>query len=149
MAGSLFSAKAYYSAAMEHLDLSVRLARTGEHLAAHYFAGVAAEAMLRAHALRVGQAFTSNHSIRFLAGQAGLVGDGNEDGADALQAVLLELEMRWRANHRYLSRSGLVLYLNSAGLDRRVRGDRIKFSATRMVEMAGVIVAEGVRRWKR
>ncbi len=149
MAGSLFSAKAYYTAANEHLGLSLRLVNSGEHLAAHYFAGVAAEAVLRAHVVRIGHAFTSNHSIWYLAGLAGLTSDGRRDGTDDLQAALIEIETRWRANHRYLPREGLLAYLNSTGLDWRVRGDRVKYSATRMVDMAGTVVAEGARKWSK
>jgi hypothetical protein len=148
VAGSLFTAQAYHGAAIEHLALAMRLADAREYLAAHYFAGVAVEAILRAHALRRRHPFTSSHSIMHLAELAGMVEDGRRGIADDLQADLVEVETRWRANHRYLSTVGLAAYLHRTGLDQRVRGDLTKFSARRMVKLAGAIVAIGDARWK-
>ena len=62
--------------------------------------------------------------------------------------MLNEVEARWRANHRYLPEATLVRYLHGAGLDRSIKGDRLKFSAGRILELAATIVAAGDARWK-
>jgi hypothetical protein len=148
MADIRFTAHTYYRAALDHLGRATRLVACREYFASHYFAGIAVESVLRALAMRRGEPFSSNHSILFWAGKAGMIHDASRIGSDMVPANLNEIEARWRASHRYLPEQALATYLHDAGLDRRIRGNRIKYSATRLLELAAAIVAIGEARWK-
>ena len=49
MFDTAFNAHTYYRASFERLGLATRLLAAHEYGAAHYFAGIAVEPMLRAH----------------------------------------------------------------------------------------------------
>ena len=148
MADTQFTAQTYYRAGFERLSLATRLLAAHEYGAAHYFAGIAVESMLRAHALRRGEPFSSNHSVLFWAKQAGLLHTGRRPAGDQLAGMLNEVEARWRANLRYLPEATLVRYLYEAGLYRSIKVNRLKYSAGRLLELAAAIVAAGDARWK-
>ena len=47
MAALTFTRRSYFNAAQEHLSMAVRLREQGEYITAHFFAGIAVEAILR------------------------------------------------------------------------------------------------------
>ena len=142
-----FTRRGYYHAAQEHLGMANRLLRQKEYFAAHSFAGIAVEAILRAHGVRDGETFFSSHNIDFWAQKSNLAPLGPEEKQNDFRIMLDEVNIRWRANQRYMTIKMLDTYLYSAGLD-NIRGDRIKYSANRLFELADFIVTRGVERWK-
>ncbi len=142
-----FTRRSYYHAAQEHLDMAIALIDAQQYFAAHYFAGVAIEAILRAYGGREDETFDSSHSLDYWAGKGRLLPKGR-DGQAAFYAMYTEANLRWRANQRYMTPKMLSTHLYSTGLD-QIRGDRIKYSANRLLEIAAAIVALGVSRWKK
>lgn len=149
MPGVKFTRRSYYNAAIEHLGMAGRLLREKEYFAAHYFAGIAVEAILRAHGVNEEESFSSNHSIEYWALKAELAPVSSaetNDVNDRFREALDEINMRWRANQRYMSAKMLDTYLHSTRLD-KIRGDRVKYSSNRLFEMADIVVARGVEKW--
>ena len=143
-----FTPRSYFNAAQERLGEAVQLHQSRQYFAAHYFAGIAAESILRAISVQPGDEFSGNHSIEYWADKAGLLPGDSEGKQTEFRAKLIELNLRWRANQRYMTTKMLDTYLHSVGLDGRIRGDRIKFSSTRVLELAAEIVGLGVIKWK-
>ena len=149
MAQVTFTPRNYFNAAQEHLGMAVRLREQGEHFAAHFFAGIAVEAILRALSANAGDPFDSSHSIEYWANKAGLLPRGPEEKQDEFRAQLTELNLRWRANQRYYTAKMLDTWLQNVGVDGRVRGARVKISSERMLELANRVVSLGVTRWNK
>lgn len=68
---AVHSAETYREAAKEHVQLARRLHDDWqEYAAAHFWAGLAVECMLRAYRLRHAQEFDSRHDVRNLVREA-------------------------------------------------------------------------------
>lgn len=147
MPNAQFTARNYLIAAQEHLGLAATLLRGHHYFAAHYFAGVSVECILRAHSPTPSGTFDSSHSIEYWARKSNLLPGGTEETKNEFRAVLDEINARWRANQRYMTVKMLDAYLQSAGLD-KIRGDRIKYSSKRLFELANRVVELGVEKWK-
>ena len=115
-----------------------------QHFAAHYFVGVAIECMLRAHGAPAGGAFDSSHSLIYWRLKSELFLTGGEPN----RSPIFEANSRWRANQRYMTPKMLDAHPHGLGSD-KIRGDRIKFRANRMLEIAAVVIELGERAWKR
>ena len=148
MADTNFTPPRYYQAAQNHLAMARELHEAQQHFAAHYFAGVAIECMLRAHGAPAGVTFDSSHSITYWAEKSGLPRLGGAAQYEANRVLISEANFRWRANQRYMTPKMLDTHLHGLGLD-KIRGDRIKFSANRMLEIAAVVIELGEKAWKR
>lgn len=144
-----FTPRSYCSVAQEHLGLAVRLREQGEHFAAHFFAGVAVESILRALSVRDGEPFDGTHDIEHWASKANLLPNGPDEQVDRFRGKLVELNVRWRANQRYYTAKMLDTWLHHIRIDGRVRGDRVKLSSERMLELANDVVSLGVLRWNK
>ena len=144
MADTHFTPPRYYQAAQNHLAMAKELQEAQQHFAAHYFAGVAIECMLRAHGAPAGGAFDSSHSLTYWGLKSELFSTGDE----ANRALIFEANLRWRANQRYMTPKMVDTHLHSLGLD-KIRGDWIKYSANRVLEIAAVVIETGVKEWKR
>jgi HEPN domain-containing protein len=149
VAAPKFTPRSYYNAAQEHLGVAIRLREQGEHFAAHFFAGIAVESILRSLSIREGESFDGTHDIEHWAKKANLLPMGSSEKQDEFRAKLVELNLRWRANQRYYTAKMLDTWLHYIGIDGRVRGDRIKPSSERMLELANDIVSLGVTRWNK
>jgi hypothetical protein len=147
MAQVTFTSRSYFNAAQEHLGMAAQLLRQKQHFAAHYFAGMAVEEILRACSMKEGSSFDSSHSIDFWALKSGLMPNGSEARQDAFRATLDEINMRWRANQRYMTVKMLDSYLYSTGLD-KIRGDHVKYSSQRLFDLANEVVGLGVLKWE-
>ena len=142
-----FTRHSYYDVAQEHLRMTVKLIDAQQHVAAHYFAGVAVESILRAYGGQEGATFDSSHSLVYWLDKGQLLPNGIS-GQRAFVALITEANLRWRANQRYMTYNMLDTHLYTTGLD-KIRGDRVKYSANRMLEIATAIVAQGVSKWKK
>ena len=149
MAVVTFTPRSYFNAAQEHLGLAVRLREQGEYFTAHYFAGIAVESILRALSVREGEPFDSSHSITYWAAKANLLPQGPDEKQDEFRAKMVELNLRWRANQRYYTPKMLDTWLHNIAIDGSVRGDRVKVSSERMLELANDVVSLGVTRWNK
>lgn len=148
MAEVKFTPRSYFNAAQEHLGMAAHLLRQRQYFAAHYFAGIAVESILRALGVREGEPFNSSHSIEFWALKSGLMPGGSEEIQDVFRRALDEINTRWRANQRYMTAKMLDTYLHSIGLD-KIRGDRVKYSSQRLFNLADQVVSLGVIKWNK
>lgn len=144
-----FTPRNYFNASREHLGLALRLREQGEYFAAHYQAGIAVEDILRALSVKEGESFDGTHDIQHWAEKSNLLVRGAEAKHDAIHARILEVSLRWRANQRYYTLKMLDTWLHHINLDGRVRGDRIKVSSERMLELVYEIVSLGEIRWNK
>lgn len=142
-----FTKRSYYNVAQEHLVLAIELHRSHQYFASHYFAGVAIESILRAYCNEGGDSFDRSHSLDYWASKEKLLPQGEEKQM-AFRALLVEANLRWRANQRYMTPKMLDSHLHSINID-KIRGDRVKYSANRLLELAGAIVGLGVEKWKK
>ena len=142
-----FSRRSYYNGAQEHLALALRLREGGEHFAAHYFAGVAVESILRALSTEDDQTFDGTHDIKQWAKKSGLL-PNNPSNQSEFVAKFHETNLRWRANQRYYTVKMLDTWLYHLNIDGSVKGDRVKVSTERMLELANDIVKRGVLKCK-
>jgi len=160
VASPKFTSRSYYDAAREHLGLAARLREEGEHFAAHYFAGIAVESILRSLCVKDGGSADRTHDITHWAAKANLMFDSSINQQDNYRAQISELNLRWRANHRYCTAKMLDTWLHEIDLDGRVGGDRtknnsdqvlrrVKISSERMLELSNAIVSIGVQRWNK
>lgn len=136
-------AAAEYATILEQLHLESRFVLT------HYLSGLAVECMLLAYKFRRDPHFDPNHRLAVLAKDAGFFDFVSQGSRDELRAALHILVERWDNAHRYRSQSALRTFLAQRALDRRVSGDRLKYSSRLMVNAAVWIVAEGNIRWPR
>ncbi|HZO91967.1 MAG TPA: hypothetical protein VFB38_26860 [Chthonomonadaceae bacterium] len=65
MAQVAFTPRSYFNAAQEHMGMAAQLLRQRQYFAAHYFAGIAVESILRALSVKEGDPFDSSHSIAY------------------------------------------------------------------------------------
>jgi HEPN domain-containing protein len=144
-----FTARSYINCAQEQLGLAVRLRAQGEYFAAHFVAGISVECALRALSVTVGPGFDGTHDIEHWAKKADLLPGGSDDLKDEFRGKILEVSLRWRANQRYYTNKMLDTWLHFIALDGNVRGDRVKPSSERLLELANDIVSVGVIRWKK
>ncbi len=141
-------AETYREAAKEHALLARRLHdEWHEYAAAHYWAGLAVECMLRAYRLRHSPGFDSRHDVLGLVHEARFYASLTDELQQQASAAIGEVAMRWRNDHRYRSKRMLLRWLRDEALDRRVRGDRLKFSSRQVVDAALVVVQIGDRAW--
>lgn len=144
--------------------MAVRLREHGEYFAAHYFAGIAVESILRSLSNKAGEPFDGTHDIQHWARKANLLTSGSIRQQDDLRSDLLEVNIRWRANQRYYTAKMLDTRLHKLNiygpLNDKVSGDRtksngeqtlqlVKVSSERMLELANTIVSLGVQRWNK
>ncbi len=142
------TAETYREAAGEQLKLAIQLhTELGEYGAAHYWAGVAVECMLRAYRLREDPQFDSRHDLVALVKQARLYDFVRPERAAELAGNLTEVALRWSNDHRYRPSRLIERWLDDRGLLPRLRGDRMKYSSSRIVEAAVVVITMGEQRW--
>ena len=144
-----FTPRNYFDAAQEQLGMSARLREQEEYFAAHFFAGSAVESILRSLSVRDGGSSDRTHSIEDWAKKANLLPKGSDEKQNEFRANVIEINLRWRAHQRYYTIKMLDTWLHSINIDSKVRGDRVKFSSERMLNMANVIVSLGVTRWNK
>ena len=148
MADINFTPQRYFQAAQTHLEMTRDLLKGQQHFAAHYFAGVAIECMLRAHGAPAGVTFDSSHSLEYWAEKSGFLAPEDRASGPINRGLIVEANLRWRANQRYMTPKMLDTHLHSLRLD-AIRGDRVKYSANRMLEIAAFIIKSGEKAWKR
>ena len=146
MAQITFTSRSYFNAAREHLGTASRHNEHAEYFSAHFFAGVAVESILRALSSKGGEPFDRSHNIEYWARKAQLLPNGAEEQQEVFRAGLSEINLRWRANQRYFTLKMLDSYLESTKLD-KIRGDHVKYSSNRMLDLANAVVSLGVSRW--
>ena len=81
--------------------------------------------------------------------KANLLPRSSDDRQDEFRAKLIELILRWRAHQRYYTAMMLDTWLHNIAIDGRVRGDRVKPSCERMLELASDVISLGVIRWNK
>lgn len=148
MADTKFTAHSYRAAAQEHLNQARFLHHDAkQYYLAHYIAGVAIECILRAYGVLGDDAFTGRHDLKQLAGRARFFSLMRVERSPDYAALVDEANLRWRSSHRYFTEEQLLSYLNGTQIDRRVRGDKLKYNSKKMYGLAEQIVGTGVLRW--
>jgi HEPN domain-containing protein len=149
MADTEFTAHSYRDAAQEHLGQAHFLHHEARlYYLAHYWAGVAVECILRAHGLLENDEFTGRHDLGNLASRADFFRLARGARRFEYVAKVSEANLRWRSAHRYVTEGQLLAYLHGIGIDRRIKGDRLKYNSQRMYTLAEEIVGLGVLKWK-
>ncbi len=147
-AKQLALSREYREAAEEHLERLEYLHDRGFYALSHYIAGVAVECVLRAHLVMVDPEFDARHDIIELRRGARFFDFVPHEAQESVAAALGEVTTRWSNNHRYRSGASVLRYLKTAKLDRRVKGDALKYSSHRIVSASIHIVTMGLLRWK-
>jgi HEPN domain-containing protein len=143
------TAESYREAALEQVQVARDLHDAEqEYGAAHYFAGVAVECMLRAYRMRLDPQFDSRHDLASLVRSARFYDAVPPSLAPDVAAAVQEVATRWSNDHRYRPKRLVARWLRDGGLDQRVQGDRLKYSSARIVDAAEQIVAIGEQRWR-
>lgn len=149
MADTEFTAQSYRDAAQEHLSEARFLHHQAHrYYLAHYWAGVAVECILRAHGLLEDDEFTGRHDLSNLASRADFFRLAREAKQSEYVAKVTEVNLRWRSAHRYVTEGQLLSYLNGIRIDRKIKGDSLKYNSQRMYTLAEEIVGLGVLKWK-
>ncbi|MBI2302821.1 MAG: hypothetical protein HYU66_28275 [Armatimonadetes bacterium] len=91
--------------------------------------------------------FASRHDLDRLVDEAAFYDFVPERMIDELTAAVQEVVVRWRNDHRYRPARMVQRWLRDQGLDRRVRGDQLKYSSGQIVDAALTVVQTGERRW--
>ena len=149
MADTKFTAHSYRNSAQEHLGQARFLHHeAGQYYLAHFIAGLAIECILRAHGRLADDEFTSRHDLNQLAAKSDFFCLVRDARRSTYVALVVEVNLRWRSNHRYFTEGQLLSYLNGIQIDPRIRGDRLKYNSKRMYDLAEQIVGLGVMKWK-
>lgn len=106
------------------------------------------ESILRALSGKDEESFDSSHSIKDWVEKANLI-DRNSEKVNEYRAILVDMNLRWRANQRYYTIKMLDTWLHHINKDGNVKGDRVKLSSKRMLEQAHIIVSLGEIRWNK
>ncbi|MBI5832954.1 MAG: hypothetical protein HZB16_11715 [Armatimonadetes bacterium] len=142
------TAESYREAALAHLKLALSLHHDlAAYGAAHYWAGLAVECMLRAWRRLAHAEFDSRHDLVALARAARFHQVVGPDLAPLVSTALGEVAVRWSNDHRYRPARLIERWLRDQGLDRHVAGDKLKYSSTCIIDAAQTIVQMGARRW--
>lgn len=124
-----------------------QLLQQHQFFAAHYFTGIAAEAMLRSLSTGDDDFFDGTHSIEHWARKVNILPSGSDTRQYEIRVTLDEINTRWRGNQRYYTGKMLDSYLEATGLD-NIRGDRVKYSSKRLFDLVTFVVGLGVQKWK-
>lgn len=144
------TAETYREAALEAVGLARELhAQLEAYGAAHYWAGVAVECMLRAYRLLVDPQFDSRHDLRSLVASARFYEVVPPLLEPEVTAAIQVVATRWSNDHRYRPARLIERWLRDAGLDREVGGDKLKESSRRIVAAAKRVVQIGEQEWRR
>ena len=143
------TAETYREAAWER----IRIARDlhdmqHDYGAAHYWAGLAVECMLRAYRARSDTRFDSRHDLARWFMVSGLRDALPAALVPAVAAAVQEVATRWSNDHRYRPGRLIERWLRDAGVDCQVSGDRLKYSSSRILDAAEYVVQMGERRWR-
>lgn len=140
--------ESYREAALEHVGVARELHDRGHFAAAHYWAGLAVECMLRAYRVREDPQFDSRHDLKQLIRDAKFYDFVPHRRQEETAAAVSELVQRWRNDHRFRSAKALRQWLRDRCPDQGVKGDALKYSSSQIVEAAVLVVSIGERRWK-
>ena len=143
-----FHANTYRFAAEERLREAHSAHEQKSFVLAHYLSGVAVECMFRAYLARNKRPFDARHDLRKLSKSSGFEDDVPESGSAAIFSALAELRARWKNSHRYSDLKDLNAFVRTIEWDRKIKGDRVKYSSARALASAGVLVNMGVKLWK-
>lgn len=153
------NAEEYRGAAYERYEAAVSAFSGKQYSMAHYLAGIAVECMLRAYQNRRDKQFSSKHNLYNLARESRFLDLLPPERAD-LRGIFEEMSLRWHNDHRYYPERKLRSYLHDTGFSMlahyrvgagersTIRGDLLKQNASRMIDLASLIVELGERKWK-
>ncbi len=141
------TAEKYREAAREHVEVARRLDQTRHYGAAHYWAGLAVECMLRAYCVREDPVFDSRHDLAVLAKEARFYAFVPPKRVREVTAAVATVVERWSNDHRYRPERMVERWLREHGVDRTVKGDRLKYSSRQITQAAWFLVEVGELSW--
>jgi HEPN domain-containing protein len=141
--------KTYREAAKAHLERAQVELDGKQYYLAHYLSGLAVECHLRAWLRRKTNQFDARHNIERLARESGYYNHLPKTQEDALSAVLGEISVRWRSDHRFFSVLRLLGHFNAIRAEMNSNGlsDRWERLARRLFDDANIIIEQGDKKW--
>jgi HEPN domain-containing protein len=143
------SAQEYRDAARERLGDCRVLAEHARWSGTIYLAGRATEAMLKALLRTQSREDETGHDLRILlksVDQTGLL-EGND--RDKLQQSLNELSQLWANRLRFADDRLVLSEIKRKKMDRGIKGDVLKYFASRLLEHSEAILHRGELIWAR
>jgi HEPN domain-containing protein len=141
------AANDYRQAALERIGAAQSLFDARLYPECVYFAGVAAECMLRAYRALSDPEFDSRHDLLDLLGASNLEDFVPQKRRVEVAAALGEIWARWKNDYRYVSAARLSQALRKRGLFDGIRGDQLKANARIALENSLGLVSIGEARW--
>ena len=138
-----------YHAAKERLDDARHLIENRRYALAMYTSGVAVECSFRSLGRLKHSDFGGDHDLFRMMTKVSGLGFYQKATEDNLYGQITTIRAIWSNGLRYTNRAGLLTYLKRKKLDRKIKGDPVKYrcnqlfiAATAAVNRLGVI-------WKR
>jgi hypothetical protein len=139
-------AEQYKQAAEDRSAEIGRLYQMGLYALAIYVAGVAVECIFRAYRARKPSMMDARHHLHELS-RNGFREVLPPPQLTEFGTALTALSVRWTNSHRYRSDKDLRIFLKSAELDRRIKGDFLKENARIAAAAANTILKIGLSKW--
>lgn len=92
--------------------------------------------------------FDSRHDLELLARTGKFFEFIPTGSQERVVGALAAVALRWSNDYRYRSSAAILKRLKAARLDRRVKGDPLKYSSAVIVTSAVEIVTTGLVRWR-
>lgn len=139
----------YRTAALDHINAAETLWDSGLYVLANYTAGLAAECILRAYAVRHSEANwnVAHHDLRLWYREAKFDLLLPASKRDVIGAARSTLQLNWENRQRYSSLDLLKAEFKRKNLDRGIRGDFVKEVTRNTIDAAREIVSLGARQW--
>ena len=149
-----FSEVVYLASAQERITTANALLNqaTPDYVLATYLGGVAVECLFHAYRMRAGKDDSAKHDLFLHVGLGGFFEGMKRAQREAVSALLGDVVLRWRNNHRYRSTAAMRSFVLTRGLNKvlgqsATKQDPVRYNAEQLVEAATGIVNTEVTRW--
>lgn len=150
MAKQQYTARDYYTAALERLQESEQMRQAEETVVlAVYTAGVSIECMLRAYGVINLAPFDKKHDLRKLLNDSGLLDSHNTEAKEAITKAVITAHRLWANDLRYYSRLRLKRTI-AHEMARSKEKDLSKYFAAKNNELyqaTSLIIEKGKAKW--
>lgn len=142
------TAESYYRTALERIEDAHLLHTQSHYSLAMYVSGLAVECMLRAFRLLTDESFEERHDLWRIWKKTALADIYIEPAYSQIYQNLITVTTLWKNELRFHSQSELKSFLKSAGKDRGIKGDALKYLSKKLFEAANELIRVGGKRWR-
>ena len=143
------SAEDYYRAAKERLDDTRHLIEVHRYVLAMYTSGVAVERGLRSLGRLKRFDFGGDHNLFQMMTKVSELGFYQKAKEDSLYGHISRMQAIWSNGLRYADRPAVLRYLKRKKLDRKIKGDVVKYRCKELFSAASAAVNRLEVIWKR